>query len=157
MSQEELQDLEVKTFCMVSVDEFIKFRDMLEPDLFAFLTAHTLEDYGNKETRLFLSQDLKSGFGINPDGELISVFALERGRGQILVKEARDQGASYLCCMGDHLLNLYSEFGFSPVSVLRWDNRFAPKNWNYERFGYPNLYEMKLLNPYIKKYDKPRN
>ena len=157
MSQEEIPNLEKKTFCIVGTGEFIRFRDMLHSDLFAFLTAHTLEDYSNKETRLFLSQDFKSGFGINPDGELISVFALEKGRGKILVKEAREQGALYLCCMGDHLLKLYSEFGFSPVNILKWDNTFAPKNWNYERFGEPNLYEMRLINPYSEEYDQPRN
>lgn len=153
MSQEEILSLEQKTFYIVSTEEFIKFRDMLHPDLFAFLTPHTLEDYGNKDTRLFLSQDFKSGFGVNPDGELISVFALERSRGKVLVREARAQGALYLCCMGDHLLNLYSEFGFSPVNILKWDNRFAPKNWNKERFGEPNLYEMRLVNPYSKEHD----
>ena len=100
------------------------------------------------KTKLFLSQDFKSGFGVNPDGELISVFALEKSRGKILVKEAREQGALYLCCMGEHLLNLYSEFGFSPINILKWDNRFAPKGWNYERFGEPNLYEMRLISPY---------
>lgn len=139
---------------MVSVEEFIRFRNMLENDLLAFLTLHTIEDYGNKETRLFLSQDLKSGFGINPDGELISVFALERKRGKILVAEARECGAKYLSCMGDHLFCLYAEFGFSPVNVLKWDNRFAPKNWNYDRFGEPNIYEMRLLNPYESKNEK---
>ena len=157
MSQEKLPDLEQKSFYIASTEEFIKFRDMLESDLFAFLTAHTLEDYGNKETRLFLSLDFKSGFGINPDGELISVFALERGRGKVLVGEAREQGALYLCCIGDHLLNLYSEFGFSPVNILKWDNRFAPKNWNHERFGKTNLYEMRLINLYNEKYDQPKN
>ena len=101
-----------------------------------------------------LSKDLKSGFGINPNGELISVFALERKRGKILVAEAKRRGAKYLSCMGDHLLEMYSEFDFSPVEILKWDNQFAPKNWNYERFGTPNIYDMKLINPYTKKFEE---
>ncbi len=55
--------------------------------------------------------------------------------------------------MGDYLLELYSEFDFSPVEILKWDNRFTPKNWNYERFGAPNIYEMRLKNPYADKFE----
>jgi hypothetical protein len=148
-----IENPERKNFNEVSADEFIVARDRPPPDLFAFLTPHTNADYKNKGTKLFLSQDKQSGFGINPDGELISVFALERQRGKILVAEARKQGAMYLSCMDDHLLALYSEFDFGPVEVLKWDNQFAPKNWNYERFGTPNIYEMKLINPYNEKFD----
>jgi hypothetical protein len=153
MTQEEIPNLEKRTFQRVSSLEFITVRNMLDQDLFAFLTPHTEEDYENKRTKLFLSEDKKSGFGINPDGELISVFSLERQRGKILVAEAKKQGASYLSCMGEHLLNMYSEFDFSPVEVLIWGNQFAPKNWNYERFGTPNIYEMRLVNKYKEKFD----
>ena len=118
------------------------------------LHLHTGVDYKNKGTILFLSEDGKSGFGITKDKELISVFSLERKRGKTFVAEARARGATHLGCMGEHLLDMYSEFGFSPVEVLHWDNQFAPKNWNYERFGTPNIYEMKLVNAYKEKFDK---
>lgn len=140
-------------FLMVTAEEFIMQRDQLHPDLFAFLTPQTKVDYETQGTLLFLSEDKKSGFGINPDGELISVFSLERNRGKTLVAEARRKGARYLSCMGDHLLKMYSEFDFSPVETLKWDNQFAPKNWNYKRFGTPNIYDMKLFNPHIKKFE----
>lgn len=153
MKQEDSPNLE-RTFTTVSATEFIVQRNKLNPDLFLFLTPHTEEDYISKGTRLFLSQDCKSGFGINEDGELTSVFALERQRGKILVAEARKQGAKYLSCTGDHLLQMYSEFDFSPVEIIKWDNRFAPKGWNYERFGTPNIYDMKLINPYIKEFEE---
>ena len=146
MSQENIFNLEKINFYPVSAKEFISSRDKLVADLFAFLTPHTGIDYEAKGTKLFLSQDRQSGFGINPDGELISVFSLERKRGKILVAEAKKQGAIYLSCMGDHLLKMYSEFDFTPVEIQKWDNRFAPKNWNYERFGTPNIYDMKLIN-----------
>lgn len=107
MTQEEIPSLEKRNFQNVSSLEFILARDKLQPDLFAFLTPHTAEDYKNKSTRLFLSHDTKSGFGINQDGELISVFSLERERGKVLVREARKQGATYLSCMGEHLLKMY--------------------------------------------------
>ncbi len=91
MGQEQLSGPE-KIFTSVSPKEFINQRDRLREDLFAFLTPLTEEDYVAKKTKLFLSQDLQSGFGVNPDGELISVFALEKQRGRLLVAEARNQG-----------------------------------------------------------------
>jgi hypothetical protein len=134
--------------------DFIKCRDKLPQHLFAFLTLKTESDYLESNTKLHLSSDLKSGFGINPDGELISVFALEKSRGKILVAAAKNSGAKQLSCMGDHLLSLYSEFGFSVTNMELWNNKFAPVNWNYERFGTPNIYDMKLVNPYKDKFDK---
>ena len=153
MKQEEAPNPDIRNFSPVSCSNFINARNKLDQDLFAFLTPHTEQDYETKGTKLFLSEDGKSGFGVNPDGELISVFSLERQRGKILVAEARKQGATYLSCMGDHLLDLYSEFDFSPVETLRWDNQFAPKNWNYERFGTPNIYDMRLVNKYKQEFD----
>jgi hypothetical protein len=145
MQPEMIPSLEKITFQTVMASEFISARDKLEPDLFAFITPHTERDYEDKSTKLFLSQDKKSGFGVILDGELISVFALERQRGKILVAEAIKQGAKYLSCMGEHLLEMYSSFEFSPVEILQWDNKFAPKDWNYERFGTPNIYDMRLI------------
>lgn len=153
MMEDNIENEMKRLFKSASAEDFIGCRDKLHSDLFAFLTPHTKLDYEAKGTRLFLSQDLCSGFGVNPDGELISVFALEKQRGRILVAEARKQGAKYLSCMGDHLFELYSQFDFGKTEVLKWDNQFAPKNWNYERFGNPNIYEMRLLNPYKEKFD----
>lgn len=131
-------------FTQVSAVLFIQQKNLLQNDLSAFLTPYNEIDYNTKETRLFLSLDKKSCFGINLDGELISVFALKRSQGKILVTEAMRQGAVYLSCMGDHLLQLYSEFCFLPIKIIKWDNQFAPQNWNYKRFGTPNIYDMKL-------------
>jgi hypothetical protein len=147
-------DLEKVTFNSVSPELFISRRDLLSNTLSAFITSYTEIDYTHKNTRLFLSEDFQSGFGINEDGELISVFALERERGKFLVAEAKKQGAKYLSCMGDHLLEMYSGFDFAPVKITKWDNVFAPKNWDYVKFGTPNIFEMKLVNPYTKKYEE---
>ncbi|MBI2120697.1 MAG: hypothetical protein HYT94_03695 [Parcubacteria group bacterium] len=136
---------DMSVFINVSPAEFILKRDLLAPSLFAFLTPHTEDYYINNNTKLFLSKDLTSGFGINPDGELVSVFSLEKSRGEILVKKAVEEGATHLSCMGDKLLELYASFGFSPTEVIKWDDTLAPNNWDYERFGVPNIYQMSLI------------
>ncbi len=143
---EKLNNLEeANIFFKTTPDKFIELRNKLEKDLYSFLTPHTELDYISKNTNLFLSKDMKSGFGINQDGELISVFALERKRGRILVEESVKRGAKYLNCIGEHLKNLYGEFGFTISEEIEWDDNFAPKDWNYEKFGKPKVYDMKLL------------
>lgn len=71
--QEEISNPEKRNFNVVSKSDFIAARNKLNPDLFAFLTPHTEHDYESKGTTLFLSEDGKAGFGLNPDGELISL------------------------------------------------------------------------------------
>ena len=72
MEQEKIPNPEKNTFKLVSAEEFIRVRDQLELGLSAFLTPHSESGYLTKETQLFLSEDLQSGFGINPGGELIT-------------------------------------------------------------------------------------
>lgn len=123
-------------------DEFVRQRDQLKPYLLPFLDLYSEEDYKKMETKLFLSDDKLAGFGINPDGTLISVFSLEKGRGQDLVREAVGRGARSLGCLGNKLRELYGGGGFRVKNDEPWNEAFAPRNWCYERFGTPNYYEM---------------
>lgn len=49
-------------------------------------------------TRYFLSTDRKSGYAIQPDGELLYVFSLVKGRGEAIVADAITNGADHLNC-----------------------------------------------------------
>ncbi|OGF34459.1 hypothetical protein A2482_02120 [Candidatus Falkowbacteria bacterium RIFOXYC2_FULL_48_21] len=126
-------------------DDFIKQRDQLPLSLLAFLTPHTAEDYRKQKTTLFLSEDNHCGFGLTPDGNLISVFSLEKERGPALVKEALARGAKSLSCVGQKLRELYEEAGFQVKKEEAWNQNYAPEYWDYDRFGTPDYYEMKLL------------
>lgn len=137
--------VEVKlNFRLVEPKTFIERVGLLPLPLFAFLTPYSEEDYKEMQTKLFLSEDNESGFGLNPDGHLVSVFSLKRERGVILVREAKEVGANYLSCMGEKLLELYSSFGFKVIKKEDWKDEHTPKHWDYEKFGRPNVYEMGL-------------
>lgn len=122
--------------------DFVLARDKLTPELKAFLTPYSPDEYLGKETSLYLSPNQKSGFGVNPDGELISVFSLEKGRGPSLAKQAVLHGAKRLDCIGPKLVSLYKTVGFRVVDQIPWDDKYAPPNWNYDRFGTPDIYIM---------------
>jgi len=96
----------------IAPEEFITQRDKLPLSLRAFLDPHTKEKYEEMEAALFLSEDNNSGFGLKPDGGLISVFSLEKEKGPKLVQEALSRGAKYLSCCGEKLKELYEETGF---------------------------------------------
>jgi outer membrane protein assembly factor BamB len=59
-----------------------------------------------------LTDDSRSGYAIRPDGELVLVFSLERGRGDLLVSRAVDDGAIRLDCFDGYLPSLYARYGF---------------------------------------------
>jgi hypothetical protein len=129
----------------VDCEKFISARDKMPRDLAEFLTMHSCDEYHEMGTRLFLSHDKKSGFGLNPDGYLISVFSTDKGRGKGLVLAAYNKGAKALDCLGEHLKTLYSQFGFRVLDNLPWSDEYAPKNWDYQKFGRPNYYEMVIV------------
>jgi len=110
-----------------------------------FLTMYSEEKYLEMGTELFLSQDMKSGFGINPDGYLLSVFSLTKGRGEELVEVISASSAKKLDCMGQYLVDMYSLIGFKVTLELPWNEKYAPKNWNMSKFGKMPYFEMERV------------
>lgn len=129
---------------IVSSKEFVERRDKLALDMQAFLTPLKEWNYEAMGTVLYLSKDNHCGFGVNSDGQLISVFSLERERGSGLVQIAKERGGKHLNCLGDKLRKLYEDAGFKVIKSNPWSDEYAPKNWNQDRFGRPNYYEMSI-------------
>ena len=119
----------------------------LPKSLKGFITLYSLEEYREMEksgAKFYLAKDKLSGFVIKVNGELISVFSLEKGRGRKLVRKAVEFGAIQLDCLGEHLKALYQEVGFKVVEQASWNEEYAPKAWDYQKFGRPNWYLMKI-------------
>ena len=126
-------------------EEFISQRDRLPPSLRAFLTPHSPDDYIKMDADLYLSDTKLSGFGIKPDGELISVFSLSNAHeGDEVVKAAIKAGAKKLDCLGEFLKELYEGHGFEVKSWAEWDDKYRPDDWSVEENGRPNVYYMEL-------------
>jgi hypothetical protein len=60
-----------------------------------------------------MSSDRKSGYYVGHDGYLGGVYSREKGRGDTLVKDAVQKGASHLDAFDGYLPKLYSKHGFS--------------------------------------------
>ncbi len=131
-------------FIETSPEEFIKQRDKLPKVLLNYLTPYTVEEYRAADVKLKLHKSGNGGYGLK-GSELISVFSLPgKHLGSELVDDAIANGAKKLDCLGDSLLEFYSKKGFKVAKTDKWDDQYAPKDWDYERFKRPNLYYMEL-------------
>ena len=68
----------------------------------------------------FLSEDNLSGYAIEPNNELVSVYSMVKGRGKSLVESAINNGATSLRCF-EAPLKLYMSAGFHVVEHLEVD------------------------------------
>ena len=120
----------------------------LHPDLRAML-----DDKVSCDNYYLVKQNHKviGGFGTNANGELKGLFSLVKGKGkeifELRLEQARidtDDDIKYfrIDCIGEKLVEFYKEFGFHIEGSVKWNSNYATKNWNYDRFGSPNVYIM---------------
>lgn len=115
----------------------------LPPHLKGYVSVYSEEEYQKMGAKVYLTEDKLSGFAVKPDGELISVFSLVRGRGNAIAQMAVMKGATHLDCydepISNHLVNLYSKYGFRETKRLKWYDQYAPDGWDYERNDNPDV------------------
>lgn len=106
----------------------------------AFVTQHEIPDYA--KMRLFITEDGTAGIAITADGNIVSVFngGEKRGVLKTLLPVAIEQGGRKLDNYNSPgLSSLYELYGFNPVSKVKFNSKFAPDDWNYERDGEPDV------------------
>ncbi|TXJ53400.1 hypothetical protein [Brachyspira aalborgi] len=96
----------------------------------------SLGDYGASvelkddytDINLYLSEDGESGFGIKPNGDIVSVFSSskEKGRSSYMLEMAISQGGRQLDCFDIYLTKIYETHGFKPVAKMKWDDEYIP-------------------------------
>jgi len=99
----------------------------------------TPDDY--KNMRLFLTDGGLSGFALNGQ-DIVSVFKHKdapKGVTYSLIPLSIAEGGRTLDCFDVYLPYLYSRFGFSVISRVSFDDEQAPKGWNTETMGRPDL------------------
>lgn len=106
----------------------------------AFVTRHKISDYA--KMRLFITEDRNAGIAITEDGNIVSVFngGEKRGVLKTLLPVAIEQGGRKLDNYNSPGLSaMYELYGFNPVSKVKFNSKFAPDDWNYERDGEPDV------------------
>jgi len=112
----------------------------------AFVYQYPEEDY--KDMQLFTGEDGKVGFAVKEDGDIVSVFkhadSETKGALDKVIPLAIEMGGTKLDAFEGFLTESYARFGFEEVRREPWNDENAPPNWDYEKFGTPDVVYMEL-------------
>ena len=130
---------EINVFRETDAKTFVALREKSKrPE---FLTPYTPEEM--KGWRHFMTED-GVGFTLTDKMDIVGVVnnSGQKGAGEGAVIEAVAQGGKTLDCVGGHLKAYYESFGFleNEAKRLKWNEQYAPKGWNYDKYGRPDIY-----------------
>jgi hypothetical protein len=91
-----------------------------------------------------ISDDGTSGFVLKKTGigwDVTGVFNVgdTSGAGRAAVIDAIALGGNTLDCYDGYLGILYTRFGFVPTHRMEFNKDFAPTNWDYKKYGEPDV------------------
>jgi hypothetical protein len=119
-----------------TADKFVAARD--ESKRTAFLSDKPAEEL--KNDKLFLSGDRHSGYALDPSNDLQNLFNNgPKGGGKVALNDAIRNGAATLDAFDGHLPMLYAKHGFVPTGRMKFSDEYAPKGWDYAKYGRPDV------------------
>lgn len=98
----------------------------------AAVYVYPAQDY--QGMKLFLAEDGQSGVAVKPDGDIVSVFSTG-GAGRAVMELAVAAGGRKLDAFDTVLPEFYAPHGFKAVARTKWNDDFAPDEWNKETFS----------------------
>lgn len=126
---------------------------MADHPMGAQVEIKSAEDLSNM--RLFRTEG-GSGFAIKPDGDVVAVFAgpgEAKGSSYAMLQAAVQMGGKKLDAFNTYLPDIYETVGFRPVARVKWNDAYAPSDWNKETFAkYQNGEPDVVLFVYDKNY-----
>ena len=124
----------------------------------AAVYVYPVEEY--QGMKLFLSESGKSGFALKPDGDIVSVFSMDKGSGRSIMETAISAGGKKLDAFDTVLPEFYGTHGFVEAARIPWNDEFAPEGWDKQTFmkfnnGEPDVVMM-VLDPKFEGEYEPR-
>lgn len=106
---------------------------------------YSADDYENMDK--IIINNGAAGVAIKEDGDIVSVFKnnllAERdgiGKiGQTIMLESLKSGGNHLDCYDGYLPRMYGSIGFKPICKIKFNDDYAPADWNFERDGRPDV------------------
>ncbi|MFJ7621392.1 hypothetical protein ACIQYZ_21570 [Rhodococcus erythropolis] len=88
--------------------------------------------------RLLVTDDGRSGIALKGD-EIVSLYAhrdsSHPGAANSMLETAVQQGGRRLDCFDTVLPAIYAKSGFVAVARLKWNDDYAPDDWNYTTYS----------------------
>ena len=112
----------------------------------SFLTYYTPEQLKEYNVKTYQVEGYPIGFALKPDpiDGLIDIIGVHnnsniRNIGKALIRAAKKLGGNKLDHFDGYLSDFYQGLGFNEYERYKWDNRYAPKEWNADAYGYPDV------------------
>ena len=103
----------------------------------AAVYVYPSEEYA--DMRIFLNEDLRGGFALKSDGDIVSVFNLDNhGMVHPMLDLAVQLGGKKLDAFDTVLTELYGFSGFKEVGRDTWNEKYKPKAWDKDTFSIYN-------------------
>lgn len=127
----------------VSPDQFNESVSELvesDPEMGAFLSEHPPDELSDHT--LLEAEGGNGGVAVSPNGDIQNLHTTEdapSGTGEALLREAVANGGRTLDNYDTFLTELYARNGFREDARMDFNPDFAPDEWNYERYGQPDV------------------
>ena len=141
---EELQESGLATPDIYELDpaqysaDFVKMMEKLKENNKHASSVYIYSEEEYKQMRLFSTADGTAGFGLKPDGDIVSVFvhgdSPHKGTSSNLLAQAVELGGNKLDAYDTVLPKIYAKAGFRPISRVAWNDEFAPEGWDKETY-----------------------
>ena len=115
-----------------------------------FLSKYTAEELKNHNVQTYQLNGYHIGYALKPDEDGVDIILVHnnepyiKGVGDALIESAKANGGTKLDHYDGFLSDLYSKHGFEEYDRYKWDDQYADPNWDYERYGRPDVILRKL-------------
>ncbi len=115
-----------------------------------FLSKYTAEELKNHNVQTYQLNGYHIGYALKPDEDGVDIISVPnnepniKGVGDALIESAKANGGTKLDHYDGFLSDLYSKHGFEEYDRYKWDDQYADPNWDYERYGRPDVILRKL-------------
>lgn len=128
----------------------------------ASVYVYEADEYANM--RLFTTKDGLAGIALKPDGEIVSLYSHGEGKNRAmqLMQVAINEGGLRCDCFNTILPIAYSKMRFKPIARTKWNNEYAPQDWDKETYnkyqeGEPDVVFMAYTGERISPEDVKRS
>lgn len=109
-----------------------------------FLTHYTVDEMEKLNIQTFQVPGYEIGFALKKLPQGVDIVGVHNNTdiknvGEALIDSAIRLGGTHLDHFDGFLSDFYSKKGFDEYERFDWDERYAPKNWDRERFGTPQV------------------
>ena len=116
----------------------------------SFLSKYMAEELKNHNVQTYQLNGYHIGYALKPDEDGVDIISVHnnepniKGVGDALIESAKANGGTKLVHYDGFLSDLYSKHGFEEYDRYKWDDQYADPNWDYERYGRPDVILRKL-------------